>query len=249
MNIDHAKLLMQKTKEGYDEISEEFSVTRKNMWPELGDLDKYVKEGDKVLDIGCGNGRLYRFLATKNINYTGLDVSSKLIRIARETFKGECVEFKTFDGLNVECSDQLACGFDTVYCLATLPHLPGEALRLKFLENLRKASKPGAKIIITCWNLWQARFIRPHIDMVFNLIIDKALGKDQYDWGDLYILWHKQSGKTISRYYHAFTISELNSILKKAGWEVEESGYKARFGKKNFNLYAVARRPMVPKSE
>lgn len=256
MNLSYAKYLMQKTREDYDEISEEFSVTRKTMWPELGDLDKYVKVRDKVLDVGCGNGKLFRFLMAKNISYTGLDVSSKLIRIARENFKGECVQFKTFDGLNIECSTFSALrlpagwqGFDAIYCLATLPHLPGEELRLKFLENLRKVAKPGAKIIITCWNLWQARFIRRQIDMVSNLIIDKALGKDLYDWGDLYIPWHKQSGKIVSRYYHAFTVSELNSILKKAGWEVEELGYKARYGKRNFNLFAVARRPMAERHE
>ncbi len=249
MKLTYAKYLMEKTREDYDEISEEFSVTRKTMWPELIDLDKYAKEGDKILDIGCGNGKLFRFLMVKNISYTGLDVSKKLIRIARENFKGECAEFKTFDGLNVECFNQFSCGFDAIYCLATLPHLPGEELRLKFLENLRKVAKPGARIIITCWNLWQAKFFRHQINMVSNFIIDKALSKGCYDWGDLYIPWHKQNGKIISRFYHAFTLSELNSILKKAGWEVEEIGYKPRFGKKNFNLFAVARRPMVAKRQ
>lgn len=247
MNIQYAEYLMEKTRKDYDEIAEEFSVTRKNMWPEFGDLDKYVKEGNKVLDVGCGNGRLFRFLMTKNISYAGLDVSKKLIKIARDNFDGERAEFKTFDGLNIECFDQSSCGFDAIYCLATLPHLPGEELRLKFLENLRKVAKPGAKIVITCWNLWQARFTRYQIDMTFNFIIDKILGNGKYDWGDLYIPWHKQGGKIIDRYYHAFTISELNNILKKAEWEVEELGYKARYGKKNFNLFAVAKRPMATK--
>lgn len=237
MNLSYAEFLMQKTKEDYDEISEEFSVTRKTMWPELFDLDKFIKKGDKVLDIGCGNGKLFRFLMYKNIFYTGLDVSGNLIKIAKNAFKEERADFRVFDGLNI---DQCAGDFDVIYCLATLPHLPGEKLRLQFLANLQKAAKPGAKIIITCWNLWQARFIRHQIDMVSNFITDKVSGKDRYDWGDLYIPWHKQNGKIINRFYHAFTICELNTVLKKTGWIIKELGFKARYGKNNFNFFAVA---------
>lgn len=69
MNLEYAKCLMEKTKRDYDEIAEEFSATRKTMWPELADLDKYVKAGDKVLDIGCGNGRLFGYLLERVKNF------------------------------------------------------------------------------------------------------------------------------------------------------------------------------------
>lgn len=238
---------MDKTRNDYDEIAEEFSATRKTMWPELADLDKYVKEGDSVLDIGCGNGKLFGFLAEKkkSFSYTGLDVSEKLLDYARNNYlEAELPsrEFRVFDGINIPYQ---ANSFDTVYCLATLPHLPGKEMQIKFLENIRLSAKPGARLIITCWNLWQPKFISFQLKMIVNCITDKILGKNEYDWGDFYIPWKKRGVEPISRFYHTFTISELNSILKKSGWEVEESGYKARFGKKNFNLFAVAKRPMV----
>ncbi|MDP3056982.1 MAG: class I SAM-dependent methyltransferase [bacterium] len=243
MDIQYAKFLMEKTKRDYDEIAEEFSATRKSMWPELGDLDKYAEEGDSVLDIGCGNGKLFGFLAEKrkNFSYVGLDISENLINIAKQNFKAENAEFKVFDGIEIPYAEN---SFDIIYCLATLPHLPGREMQINFLENVRKIAKPGAKLIITCWNLWQFKFIKYQAKMIVNCITDKILGKDEYDWGDLYIPWKKRGVPPIFRFYHAFTLAELNSILKKAGWEVEEIGYKNRNGKKNFNLFAVARKPI-----
>lgn len=241
MNIKYAKFLMEKTRKDYDEIAEEFSATRKTMWPELTDLDKYVRAGDKVLDIGCGNGKLFGFLSGKNkdFSYVGLDISEKLINISKHNFKAEKSEFRIFDGINIPYPEN---NFDVIYCLATLPHLPGRKMQIKFLENIRKIAKPGAKLIITCWNLWQFKFIKYQAKMIVNCITDKILGKDECDWGDFYIPWKKRGVAPINRFYHAFTLAELNSILKKAGWEVEEIGYKNRNGKKNFNLFAVARK-------
>jgi 2-polyprenyl-3-methyl-5-hydroxy-6-metoxy-1,4-benzoquinol methylase len=242
MNDAYAKFLMQKTREDYDKIAEEFSATRKTMWPELGDLDKYVKEGDTVLDIGCGNGKLFGYLSekVKNFSYCGLDVSEKLIAIARSNFLK--AEFKTFDGINISCLDQ---NFDVVFCLATLPHLPGEKMRLEFLKNIRMVVKPGGLIVVTCWNLWQPKFLKYQLKSIANFITDKIFGKNEHDWGDFYIPWKKRGVEPINRFYHAFTISELNSILKKAGWEAEEIGCKERGEKKRFNLYAVARKSMA----
>ncbi len=250
MNLSYAKHLMNKTRQDYDEIAEEFSATRRSMWPELIDLDKYVKGGDKVLDIGCGNGKLLGFLAgkRKNFSYFGLDVSEKLLEYAKKIYMEAEVqdkEFKVFDGINIPYAGPPAGGFDVVYCLATLPHLPGREMQVKFLENIRSSAKPGARLVVTCWNLWQLKFIKYQAKMIVNYIIDKILSKDECDWGDLYIPWKKRGVEPISRFYHAFTVSELDNILEKAGWEVTEIGYKERRENNKFNLFAVARNSIV----
>lgn len=250
MNLSYAKYLMQKTKEDYNEIAEEFSATRRAMWPELADLDQYVRERDYVLDIGSGNGKLFGYLSAKikNFSYAGLDVSEKLIKIAEDfTWRPNLLlevrppkrEFKVFDGINIPYPDN---SFDVIFCLATLPHLPGREAQVKFLENIRKVAKPGAILVITCWNLWQPRFLKHQLKSVVNFITDKISGKGQFDWGDFYIPWKKRGVQPIYRYYHAFTVPELRGVLEKAGWEVEELGYKERHGKKKFNLFAVAKK-------
>lgn len=244
MNTEYAKFLMDKTRRDYNEIAEEFSATRKTMWPELADLDQYVKEGDKVLDIGCGNGKLFGYLAgkRKNFSYSGLDISENLLDHARKIYQDAELpnkEFKVFDGMNIPYSDN---SFDVVYCLATLPHLPGSDMQVKFLENIRKTAKPGAKLILTCWNLWQSKFIKYQLKMIVNCIIDKISGKGQCDWGDLYIPWKKRGVQPIWRYYHAFTLLELRGVLEKAGWNIEELGYRERSEKNKFNLLAVVKK-------
>ena len=52
------------------------------MWPEVVPYINLLKKGDKVLDVGCGNGRLLTAI-NKEITYTGFDFSETLINEAR----------------------------------------------------------------------------------------------------------------------------------------------------------------------
>ena len=49
-----------KTAEDYNLIAEQFSRARPRIWNEMRFLfNDYLIEGEKVLDLGCGNGRFY----------------------------------------------------------------------------------------------------------------------------------------------------------------------------------------------
>ncbi len=80
---------MAKTRNDYNLIAEDFSTTRYLIWPEIKFLfDKYFFPGEKVLDLGCGNGRYFECLKKKKVNYFGLDNSEKLIEIAKARYPG-----------------------------------------------------------------------------------------------------------------------------------------------------------------
>jgi len=47
---------------------------------------EYIEPGQKVLDLGCGNGRLLNALKDKKIDYIGVDNSEKLLLEAQTLY-------------------------------------------------------------------------------------------------------------------------------------------------------------------
>jgi len=85
MNTKYAQYLLNKTKEDYNRIAQVFNKTRNYIPPDLEILKTYAQPGDRVLDLGCGNGRLYEIMQGMT-DYYGADVSEKIIEIAREKY-------------------------------------------------------------------------------------------------------------------------------------------------------------------
>ena len=69
----------------YNEIASLFSSTRQYIWKDIKPLLRFAKNGDNILDLGCGNGRLYQLFKDLSITFTGIDSSKGLIDIARES--------------------------------------------------------------------------------------------------------------------------------------------------------------------
>ena len=182
--------LLEIVKKNYEEIAEDFSETRKKyLWPELIKLTGQVKDGDKILDVGCGNGRLIEAFKNKHINYIGIDNSYKLIKLAKEKYGPQNFQFSPASpseaGRAIFNFQFLVCDlleldklplqkFDYIFCVAVLHHIPGEDLRLKVLKNLKEKLADNGKIILTVWNLWSQKKFR---NLIFKTEILKFLTK------------------------------------------------------------------------
>ena len=125
MDKKTAQYLLQKTQKDYNEIAIEFSRSRQKFWPELKFLYDFVKENEKILDVGCGNGRLYEFLAPKKPRYFGIDFSEKLIALAKKRYKERNPKpiFLTGNALSLPFSSDF---FDKVFAIAFLHHIPSK---------------------------------------------------------------------------------------------------------------------------
>ncbi len=178
MEQQYAKYLLEKTRRDYNKIAEDFSGTRSKMWKELGFLEEYLKEKDRALDIGCGNGRLYELLREREIEYYGVDFSEKLIDIAKSKFP--LAKFQVADGLELPFSDNF---FDKAVSIAVLHHIPSEKFRLEFLKEAQRVLKPGGVFILTVWNLNKRRKSL----LLLKYTILKILGKTQLDFGDVFV--------------------------------------------------------------
>lgn len=86
MESEYAYYLLDKTRRDYNKIYKQFSNTRNFLWPEMKKFADLVRDNSQVLDLGCGNGRIYAASKSKNIKYLGIDFSEGLIKEAREHF-------------------------------------------------------------------------------------------------------------------------------------------------------------------
>jgi ubiquinone/menaquinone biosynthesis C-methylase UbiE len=228
MDKKYAKYLLDKTKNDYNLIAEDFSRTRENIWEEIRFLfDDYLTAGEKVLDLGCGNGRFYELFKNKDVQYFGIDNSEKLIEIAKKKYPK--ADFRTGEALKLPFPNNY---FNKVYSIAVLHHVPSTELRVQFLKETKRILRPGGKLILTAWNFHdkKERFL------LLKYTILKIIGKNKMDFRDILEPW---ADKT-KRYYHWFSKRELAKIVKKAGFKIETIGViKNKTGSRQ-NIYLVA---------
>ncbi len=236
MNQQTAKKLLDITWDSYEKIAEEFSQTRGGLWKDLAGLEKYLKKGDHVLDLGCGNGRLFELLKDSQIRYTGIDRSRRLIELARAKWPREKAEFLVGDGLDLSLPDG---NIDLVYCIAVLQHIPSHCLRLRFLQNVRKALRPGGYLIMLNWNLWPLTLKKKS---VWKYALEKmrmsscdfkerfGIDKKKLGFRDCLTTWKGRDSSGVL-YYHAFTLQEIRGLVKQSGFSMQEA-YHIDHGRK-----------------
>jgi len=220
-----AKQILNDNKKLWNNIATDFSHTRNYVWEDIRNLADYAKPGMKILDLGCGNGRLYEIFKDKNVNYIGIDISEKLIRLAQTKYPE--AQFLVGDGLDLPFKDN---SFDVIYSIAVFHHLPSQRLRIQFLKEARRVLKKDGKIILTVWNLWQRKYFK----LLVKSSLLKLVAKSKLDWRDLYIPWQNK----YQRYHHAFTKKELKKLFTKTGFSIERIQYLKR-RKKRTNIIMI----------
>lgn len=242
MELDVAKKILQKTAEDYKKISKEFIQTRKRPWSSFFGFKKYVKNNDKVLDVGCGTGRLVETFKGTDVEYVGFDISDDEIDYAKKTY-GPFLKippkFIIHNMVDFPWSFENE-SFDVVFIIAVFHHIPSEALRQEVLKEILRVLKPGGKLIMTNWNLrsfWAVKKFWPEI--LRTIFPHKGL-----DRGDFFAPWKR--GKKVFRFYHSFSLREIRNEVKAAGFDILENYYTINGERSSFvfgrNILTIAGR-------
>ena len=224
MDGKRVEKILKQNKKNLQTIAKEFSKTRKWNWPELKFLSKYIKNNQKVLDLGCGNGRLYQLFQNKKIEYIGIDSSEELIKAAKLRF--DKPKFIVADALDLGAQFQKN-EFDIIFSIAFLHHIPSKKLRLKILKDCFLILKPNGFLIFTVWNLRQWKLIQRY--RLYSLFLGQR---------NVFIPW-KSGEEKIYRYYYVFTLREIKKLIKRAGFKIVKNQKDSLRG---FNLITIAQK-------
>lgn len=192
----------------YDESGEYFSKTREKKyggkssnWPITQKYLDRLKPGEKVLDVGCGSGRLLSGLL-ENVGYVGVDFSKTLIEIAKSNYPER--EFVLGDIADRGMWERLG-QYEAVFCVASLHHLPSRELQLMVLREMKRVLKTGGFLFLSVWNLWSER-------------MEKKLGGVELVAGEICeIPFDGKSG----RHVMAMDREYLTGLLEEVEWRVE----------------------------
>ncbi len=113
-----------------------------------------IDKKTRVLDIGCGVGRLEYALAEKVGQCTGIDISPSMVKLAKRHVKGENVKFLVTNGKDLEAVKNQK--FDLVFSILVFQHLPREFF-LKYLQEINSVLKKEGKLLFQIPIYWKQK--------------------------------------------------------------------------------------------
>ncbi len=132
-------------------------------------VGKGYSDFSRVLDWGCGCGRLSRYFAEQpNPRLTGVDIDEDNVGWCREN-----LGFANFQAIPLHPPTPLADGhFDLLIGISVLTHL-GEGAQLEWLRELHRLAAPNAVLLLTVHGI--TSFMRSRMDGNFVMSMTELL--------------------------------------------------------------------------
>lgn len=179
----------------YYNESEERNPNRKHLNQILFSMMKDVK-GKKILDAGCGAGNYCKILADMEAEVFGIDISPRMIDLAKEQCKDYKIDFRISDIENTPFDDN---GFDIVISAFSL--LYKKDLRSVLREFKRVLKKDGEAYVVV-----------PHPV--------RKMVKYTHDYFETGKHWQNRGEMRFFNYYR--TIEEYINNLTSEGFSIKE---------------------------
>ena len=225
-----AEQIMENLRKDYDEVAESFAKSRDRMWEEIKPLFDYAREGDEVLDLGCGNGRFSQYL--EKTNYIGIDFSENLIKEAKKRFPEK--KFITGNAVSLPFKEN---SFDKVYSIAVIHQIPSDKLREKAMLEIKRVLKEGGTAIIVVWKIQPKDYLLKKNKAQFFKDSDISSEKKPASAIIAYLSKIRKPRNMFlkrDRYYYMFSQKEISSLCKRVGFKLRETGVLKEGVRENF---------------
>lgn len=118
-----------------------------HVWSEIQARTGFTpRAGDRVVEIGCGVGRLTRAMAPEVGHVQAFDISRGMLdRAAEGAPKNVSFHLTAGAGLEAAASDSA----DLVLAYLVFQHLPNRAVFARYLHEMGRVVKPGGMIVFT----------------------------------------------------------------------------------------------------
>lgn len=207
--------IIEENKGVYDAIADQFDSTRQYLWGDLKPLAVYAKEGDTILDLGCGNGRLFQLFSDRDmsVTYIGQDQSKGLLALAKKQFSSG--QFIVGSMTHIPLSDK---SVDVIYSIAAFHHLPDDGSRQACLQEIARVLKPGGTLVMSNWNLRN--------EYVQQKIADGKYQLSKTDDTHVQIPWRTGDQMVHGwRHYYYISFDVLRSLLEPLGFSIKTEYY------------------------
>lgn len=166
----------------------------------------FIPKGGRVLDLGCGNGRISKIIKEHGYDTYGTDVNAEAIAFAQSDANLANIKFSVQDATATNYVDK---SFDAVIEQAVLACME-KSDRSVVLAEVYRILKPGGIFSITEFDIEENLKKRYDSD---------ALVSGEY--GTVIVNGNEEGSKPLRS--HHFNREELEALIKNAGFEVVQS--------------------------
>lgn len=110
-------------------------------------IEKYLKPGDRILEIGAGTGAYSLYYANKGYKIEAVELSKSNIEVFKSKVTKD-LDIKIIQGNAVDLSVYKDNTFDITLCLGPLYHLFKEEETKSAIKEAIRVTKPGGKIYL-----------------------------------------------------------------------------------------------------